>query len=92
MIRLEFVIGSALRLVTITKRKVSLITAENNFVPLTLNLDKIDEEKDKIKSVGLNQKELKAIAKLKNEKAIAEDIIKDFKQSGWRLIRKSGIN
>lgn len=92
MIRLQFIIGSATRQVIISKRKVSLLTAENNFVPLILDLDKIKEQKEQIKRSGLDQRELKKIARLKTEKAIAEDIIKDFKQSGWRLTRKSGIS
>ncbi|KKL72877.1 hypothetical protein LCGC14_2080460, partial [marine sediment metagenome] len=35
---------------------------------------------------------IKKLASLTTEKEMANDIIKDFKQSGWRLVYQDGIN
>ena len=87
MIKLSFVRGSALRRVFINGRKVSLLTGELGNTPLTIDLDKLDEQKDKIKEMNMDKKELEKLVKLKTEEEIAKDITKDFRISGWRSIR-----
>ncbi len=87
MIKLSFIRGSALRRVFIDGRKISFLTGELNNVPMTIDLDKLDEQKDKIKKMKLDKKELEVLSKLKTEEDIAADIDYDFKQSGWRMIQ-----
>lgn len=87
MIKLSFVRGSALRRVFINGRKVSLLTGELGNTPLTIDLDKLDEQKEKIKETKMDKKELEKLAKLKTEEEIAKDVTKDFRRSGWRAIR-----
>lgn len=82
---LNFMIGSSVRKVIVNGRKFSLLTSELNFVPLTIDLDKLDESKDQIKKMGLDEKAIKELQGFDNEDDIAEDIIKDFKSMGWRL-------
>ena len=86
---LNFIRGSAFRKVVVKERTISLLTAELNDVPLVINLDKLDEEKNKMEDMGYNPEDFRIFAELQNEDEIAEDIIKDFKQSGWLL---HGIN
>lgn len=85
MKELSFTRGAALRRVFIDGRKISFLTAELNNVPLTINLDKLDEEKDKIKKMGFDKGELEQLSSLKTEKDLVQDVIKDFEKSGWRL-------
>lgn len=87
MIKLSFVRGSALRRVFIDGRKVSLLTGELGNTPLTIDLNKLDEQKDKIKEMNMDKKELEKLSKLKTEEEIAKDITKDFRKSGWRKIK-----
>ena len=95
MIRLSFVTGSAIRKVFIKKREITLLSAELNFEPLIINLDKIDENNEKFKKINLTNEQIQEIKKLSllgNEEAIALDIIKDFQRIGWRLIKRDGFN
>ncbi len=89
MIKISFVRGSALRRVFIDGRKISFLIAELNHVPLTIDLDKLDKEKDKIKKMKLDKKDLRELSKLKTEEDMAADINYDFRKSGWRIL-KSG--
>ncbi len=84
---LNFSRGSALRRVFINGRSISFLTAELNNVPLTIDLDKLEKEQDKIKKMKLDMKTLKELAKLKTEQDLYNDVKKDFEISGWRLIR-----
>ncbi len=87
MIRLTFAIGGNLRKVYIDKRKISMLTAETGWVPILMDLDKIDKKVEK--KLGKDAVELlKEISKLKTEKAMAKDIIRDFQESGWRLFKR----
>lgn len=87
MIQVSFTRGAALRRVFVNRRIISFLTGELNNVPLKIDLDKLDEEKEKIEKMGIDLDELKEIAKLQTEKEIALDITYDFEKSGWRKIR-----
>ncbi len=91
-ITMDFMVGGAMRKVVVKERKVSFLTAELNFVPLIIDLDKLDEQKERLKKMKVDEKFIKKLALLTTEKEMADDIIKDFKQSGWRLVYQSGIN
>jgi len=88
MIKLVFVIGGAIRKVFINGRKISLLTAEANFVPIEIDLDKISDIKKELSPE--EELLLKEIALLETEEDMAKDIIKDFQKRGWRLINKNG--
>jgi len=85
MKELSFTRGAALRRVFIDGRKISFLTAELNNVPLMIDLDKLDQEKEKIEQMGIDKKDLEELSKLKTEKDLVQDITKDFEKSGWRL-------
>lgn len=90
MITLAFVAGSSLRRVTIDERVISFLVAENNFVPIQVDLDKINSDKEIQKKLGKeNVKLLKEIALLKTEEDMAQDVIRDFQRTGWRRISKN---
>lgn len=87
MIKLNFVIGSAIRRVFIKDRVITLLTVENSFVPIEIDLNNLDNNKSKVeKSLKDNNFNWGDLSNLKSEKEIAEDIIIDFKKSGWRLV------
>ena len=88
MKQISFTRGAALRRIFINGRTFTYLGAELNNVPLKINLDKLNEHKDKIKKMNLDIKLLKEIAKLQTEDEIASDFIQDFQKSGWRRIRK----
>jgi len=88
MIQISFTRGAALRRVFINKRVISFLTAELNNVPLKIDLDKLDEQNEKIEKMKMDEEVLKEISKLKTEKEIAMDITYDFEKSGWRRIRR----
>ncbi len=88
MKQISFTRGAALRRVFINGRVISFLTAELNYVPLKIDLDKLDEEKEKIDKMGINKETLKELSRLQTEQEIALDIINDFEKSGWRRIRK----
>ncbi len=88
---LVFTTGSAIRRVFIKDRKLTLLAAELGFHPLVVDLDKLDEQKDKFKKMKLSNEDVKLIhelALLNDEEAMARDIINDYQKTGWRLIRK----
>lgn len=93
MITLSFVRGGSLRRASINERKISFASQETGFVPMFMDLDKIDE-KEIIKKMGRDGLEfIKDIQELKKEDDMAIDIIKDFRRTGWRLIkREDGSN
>ncbi len=88
MRQISFTRGSALRRVFINRRVISFLTAELNNVPLKIDLDKLDEEKEKIDKLEIDKETLEELKRLQTEKEIALDIINDFEKSGWRRIRK----
>lgn len=86
MIKRSFTRGAALRRIFIDGRKMTYLGAELNNVPLTIDLDKLDEEEDKIKKMGFDIEILKELANLKTEKDLIDDMTKDFRKSGWRRL------
>ena len=88
MKQISFTRGAALRRVFINGRVISFLTGELNNVPLKIDLDKLEEEKDKIKKMKIDKKTLEELAKLQTEKEMALDVINDFEKSGWRRIRR----
>ncbi|KKM68574.1 hypothetical protein LCGC14_1459490 [marine sediment metagenome] len=89
---MNFMVGGAMRKVVVKGRKISFLTPELNFVPLIIDLDKLDEQKERIEKMKMDKKYIKKLASLTTEKKIANDIAKDFKQSGWRLVYQDGIS
>ncbi len=87
MIQISFIRGSALRRVFINGRVISLLAGELNNVPLKIDLDKLDKQKDKIEKMKLDKEMLKDLSRLLTEKEISLDIIHDFEKSGWRRVR-----
>ena len=91
MIIMNFMAGAAMRKVIVKGRTFSLIAPETNFVPLTVNLDKLNEMEGKISKMNLSADaymDIERLAKFASEKEIAEDIEKDFRKTGWRLVSK----
>lgn len=89
MIQLVFMIGSSMRRVIINKRRVSMIAQETGWVPMIFDLDNLSSG---IGFKKLNEEEkrlLEEIGKLKTEKDMAKDIIKDFNSTGWRLFKRT---
>lgn len=87
MIQLTFNVGGGLRKIIIKGRKVSILSAETGFTPFTMDLDKLTPEV--MAKAGDFATLINEASKLKNEKAMQKDIIKDFNEKGWRLVRKS---
>ncbi len=90
---LSFVAGGGMRKVIINKRKVSILTPENNFVPITLDLDKLDstEFEETIKRTKMSREEVETLhklSKLNDENLIAKDIITDWQKIGWRCVMR----
>ena len=85
MKEITFLRGGAYRVVVIKERVVSLMAPELYNQPISVNLDKIEEEEDKIKKAKIPKKELEKLRMLDTEDEIAEDIIKDFQKDGWRV-------
>ena len=87
MKQLSFTRGSALRRVFIKERVITFLVAELNNVPLKIDLDKLDEQKEKVDKMGLDRQTLEELSKLQTEKEIALDITHDFEKTGWRRMR-----
>ncbi len=87
MKQISFTRGAALRRVFINGRVISFLTAELNNVPLKIDLDKLEESKDKLDKMEVDKEFLKELANLKTEEDIALDIQYDFEKSGWKRFR-----
>lgn len=91
MIQIVFMRGGEYRKVFINKRIVTFYSAELKFVPLIIDLDKMKEIKDKREKYNLSVEDLKLLYELKelnDEEAMFKDLVKDFKQSGWKMVLK----
>lgn len=91
MLRLDFLRGGAIRKVFINGRKISFIAAELGFQPFEIDLSTLDKKGDELKKMKMNKEELDLIQSLSllgDEDAIAQDIIKDFKKTGWKYIER----
>ncbi len=83
MKKLLFTMGKMQRKIMIDDRVVTMITPENNYQPVIFNIEKI------IATNKMSIEELeavKAIKELSDEERIANDIIEDFKMSGWEYV------
>ena len=90
MIQLAFIRGSGLRKVIIKGREIAFILPELNNVPLVLNLDKLEEHKEDIKQMKIDKETLDELMQLVTEEDLANDIMKDLKRTGWRVLKKDG--
>ncbi len=88
MIRLTFAIGGNIRKVYIDKRVISMLTAETGFVPIKMDLDKLDMGKIKSKMGDEGIQLLNELSSLETEEEMARDVIKDFQLTGWRCVRR----
>lgn len=88
MIKLAFVIGGALRKVVIDGRIIKMMSQETGFIPIEMDLDKINEKKIKKKMGEDGLKFMKEIALLNTEEEMSRDIIKDFQRTGWKMVKK----
>lgn len=91
MIQLVFMRGGEIRKVFIDKRVVTFYSAELKYVPLIINLDKMKEIEDKREKYNLSVEDLKLLYELKelnDEEAMFKDLVKDFKQTGWKMVLK----
>ena len=87
MIKMLFCAGSAVRRVYIKDKVVSLLTPENNFVPMQIDLNNLEANKSKLKgSFNMDDPIWGELSKLTSDEVIAEDIVHDFKKGGWRLL------
>lgn len=84
---MKFLRGGAYVEVTIDNRTITFVTPLLNFVPLKIDLDKLSQEKSKISSMQLDNKMLRQLSKLKTEEDMKKDLIKDLKQTGWRVAK-----
>ena len=88
MIHINFMRGGEIRRIIIDKRVITFYSAELKFVPLIIDLDKMKEIKDKREKYNLSVEDLKLLYELKelnDEEAMFKDLVKDFKQSGWKM-------
>ena len=88
MIKLSFMVGSALRKVVVDGRKISMASQETGFVPISFDLNRLTDSA-MFNQLSDQQKQiLEDIRDLETEEEMAKDIIKDFKKTGWRLVKK----
>ena len=91
MIHVSFVRGSQLRKLMVDGKKIKLMSSETGFVPIDLDLAKIN--KKTVKDIkNLDPKFWKELNELHTEKDRAKDIIKDFRRTGWRVFKQDGLN
>ena len=93
MTELIFITGGSIRKVFIDKKVITFLTAELNYAPMTIDLNKLDspEMQEKIKNMKMKEEDVKLIkelASLNDEKEIIKDIKKDFQSKGWRLVKQ----
>lgn len=65
-----------------------MLTAETGFVPIQMDLDKLEGKKIEKKLGEDNLKLLKEISSMETEEDMAKDIIKDFQNTGWRCVKR----
>lgn len=88
--KLIFANGSNIRQVHISGKEITFLSPELKFMPVFVNLDKLNdiEYKEKLKKMNMSEEEIKTLhelSQLGSEREIADDIIQDFKKTGWRL-------
>ena len=88
MKQINFTRGSALRRFFINGRVLTYLGAEFNNVPFKIDLDKLDENKEKLNKMKVDEEFLKELSDLKTEEDMVADIIYDMEKSGWKMVRK----
>ena len=81
---LAFVKGSSIRRIIIVGRTITFIIPENRFVPIKIDLDKLDSNPEMLANY---KDDLEKLKHLQSEEDMVLDITKDFQKSGWRKIR-----
>ncbi len=77
------------RKVEIKGKKIALMLPEKGYEPDIIDLGLMHKKKaNLLKQVGNNRVELLRLLSLKTEEDMATDIIKDWKEMGWRLINR----
>lgn len=84
MKRLRFIRGSVFIQVKIEGRTIEFVTPMLNFVPIRIDLNKLNEQKEKLSRLDMDEDFIKALSRLKTEEELAKDLIKDLTKSGWR--------
>lgn len=88
MIKLKFVREGILRQIFIKDKIITMITPENSFNPVNINVTSITI--DKLKTSKLNKKQIQELISLKTDEDMVKDITSDFTSLGWRLINRDG--
>jgi hypothetical protein len=81
--------GGEHRKVLIRGKTITFYSPELKYVPLIIDLDKMKDIEDQREKYNLSIEDLKLLYELKklnNEEAMLKDLVKDFKQSGWKLV------
>jgi hypothetical protein len=84
---LKFTKKGQIRQVYIKDKVITMITPEMSYQPLIFNLDKINEIKNEKQLKTIREAGLDNLEKYKDENSIAIEIISEFDESGWRLIK-----
>jgi len=84
MKRIRFTRGSSYVDVIIEGRKINFTTPLLNHVPIKIDLDKLEEHKDRLSKMKMDTKILKKLSLLKTEEDMLKDLIKDMGESGWK--------
>lgn len=90
MKQLSFIRGGELWRIVIREREISFILPLLNNVPLTINLDKLDEHREDIVKMKMDDETLEELSQLETEEDMAKDITSDLRIMGWRLLRTNG--
>ncbi len=85
MIKGRFYRGSVYIDVYIKGRVLTFVTPLLNFVPIKIDLDKLEEQKDKMSRVKIDKETLRVLSSLKTEEEMIEDLKEDMIKSGWRF-------
>ncbi len=89
MIRIVFLRGGEYRKIFIEGKKITFYSAELKFVPLIIDLNEMKKIKAKREKYKLSVEDLNLLYQLKklnSEEAMFKDIVKDFKQQGWKMV------
>lgn len=89
MIQLEFIKKASLRRTFVENKKITFMTPEMNNQPIVLDINLAIEKQDEKMIDMLKQLGMDDFQKYKdwNDRQIADEIILDFKESGWRCIK-----
>lgn len=86
MINLRFQRGSAFIQVRIENRTIEFITPMLNMQPIKIDLDKLDEYKERIEKMNIDNEFIEELSKLETEQQMADDLVKDLQKNGWEVV------